>query len=336
MNAAFVTTDGNVTPIPASPRPRVAASSHGLTRRDALRRLSAGALLSLGLWPGALQARAKTGGRAFRFIVVNDVHYMSDACGAWLEGVVRQMRRDAPEFCLLAGDLTEHGRREHLAAVREIFAGLGVPTYVQIGNHDYLEDSAGFAAAPSVRRVLKSPRAAGEERERAAAPRGLAGEYSPGDRRFYDELFPGRLNYAFEHRGWQFVGLDTSEGLWYQNTEIQPHTFRWLDDHLGKLDAAKPTVVFTHFPLGAGTTYRPANADALLERLWGVNLRAVFSGHFHGFTERQAGEVTLTTNKCCALKRSNHDGTKERGYFLCTAENGQVTRQFVECKLPRS
>jgi hypothetical protein len=40
----------------------------------------------------------------------------------------------------------------------------------------------------------------------------------------------------------------------------------------------------------------------------------------------------LTTNRCCAISRDNHDGTKEKGYFLCTASAGSIQREFVEVK----
>ena len=259
-----------------------------IRRREALR-WSAGALLSLGLWPGC--ATGARGGESFRFIVVNDTHFMSPECGAWLEGVVQQMKGDGAEFCLFAGDLSDHGRRDELAAVREIMTKLAVPTYVQIGNHDYL---------------------------------------TPTDRGAYEELFPDRINYLFEHRGWQFLGLDTTEGQLFQQTTIPDATFRWVDDHLPRLNKTKPTVVLTHFPLGASVQYRPRNADDLLERFLPYNLQAVFSGHFHGFTERKLRNATLTTNRCCSLKRSNHDGSLEKGYFLCTATEGRFTRRFVE------
>ena len=72
-----------------------------------------------------------------------------------------------------------------------------------------------------------------------------------------------------------------------EKTTIQPATFRWLDDHLSRLEKSKPTVLFTHFPLGEKVTYRPLNAEALLERFREFNLVSVFNGHFHGFTERQ-------------------------------------------------
>src|SRR4051812_45663713 len=133
-----------------------------ISRRRAMR-LSAGALLSLGLWPGSLNAK-ETRSENFRFIVINDTHYMSDECGGFLDRVVQQMRwHRGVEFCLLVGDLVEKGHREHLANVRDIFGGLHMPVYTVPGNHDYLTNT---------------------------------------DRRGYDDLFAGRSNYWFEHRGW--------------------------------------------------------------------------------------------------------------------------------------
>lgn len=261
------------------------------TRREALEKLSPAVLLSLGLWPGALAAAPRGG--SFRFIVVNDLHYISAECGQWLERTARQMKSHGDiELCLVAGDLTEHGQPEHHNAVREILRAFGIPTYVVIGNHDYVEKT--------------------------------------GERAAYDKAFPKSLNYSFVHRGWQFIGLDTSEGLKYENTSIQPHTFSWVDERVRKLDKRRPTIIFTHFPLGPGVKYRPLNTDALLEHFKPLNLQGIFCGHYHGFTERKLENAMVTTNRCCALKRNNHDGTKEKGYFLCTARDGKITREFVE------
>lgn len=91
-------------------------------------------------------------------------------------------------------------------------------------------------------------------------------------------------------------------------------------------------MVLTHFPLGAVGRCRPQNADDLLERLLPYNLQAVFSGHFHGFTERKLRSATLTTNRCCSFKRGNHDGTSEKGDFICEASEGKISRTFVEYK----
>lgn len=267
-----------------------------ITRREALERLSASTLLAAGLWPGALAARTLAPDRPFRFIVVNDAHYLSPECGHFLEGIVRKMNADQPEFCIMAGDLTEKGRREDHGAMRTILKGLDCPYFTVIGNHDY----------------------------------------TPPDRnRYYKYFFPRRLNYWFEHRGWQFVGLDTSEGTKYEKTNVQADTLQWLDGNLRKLDRKRPTVVFTHFPMGAGVRYRPLNADAMLDRFRDFNLKKIYCGHFHGFTEKPALNTIAYTNRCCALKRNNHDGTKEKGYFLCEAADGGVETRFVPVDVPK-
>jgi 3',5'-cyclic AMP phosphodiesterase CpdA len=264
-----------------------------LTRRELLRR-SPAALLAAGLWPGTLAAGDSDSG-AFSFLVVNDLHSLDKKCRPWFEKVVGQMagHEEKPQLLLIAGDLAEDGKADQIGAVKEIFAGLKLPFYVVPGNHDYTPKQ---------------------------------------ERKAYDELFPDRLNYTFEHQGWQFVALDTTEGTKSANTTIAASTLKWLDDQLPKLDKKKPLVVVTHFPLGEGVKMRPKNAEDVLKQLLDHNLRAAYSGHFHGFTEKKAGDAVLTTNKCCSFAKGNHDGTKEKGYFLVTAKDGKLERRFVEVK----
>jgi hypothetical protein len=268
-----------------------------MSRRQALGRLGAGALLAAGLWPGALTARAGSGENGgFRFITANDLHCTSPQCGIWLEQVVRQMKGEGAELCLLCGDLTDRGEREHMGTVRKVFRGLGVPAYTVPGNHDWI---------------------------------------TPTSRRSYERVFPGRLNYWFEHRGWQFVGLDTTEGQRWQETRIQPATLRWLDRNLRRLDPRKPTVLFTHFPLGEAVSYRPLNAEALLNRFAAFNLRGVCGGHWHGYTVSCRATATVITGPCCALRRDNHDRSTAKGYLVYEAREGVLTHRFVPCRVPQ-
>ena len=266
--------------------------NHPLTRREMLQ-LSASTLLTLGLWPGALRAEGAGNAGNFHFAVLNDIHQMSEGrCAAWLERITTKIKAGAkPEFLLLAGDASDHGLAAELTSVKEALARLDVPTYTVIGNHDYLKQN---------------------------------------DRADYDKVFPGRLNYHFEHRGWNFVGLDSTDGLKASRTNIPDVTLQWLDGQLPKLDKKAPLVVFTHFPLGETVSNRPVNADAVLERLREHNLRFVFSGHFHAATERHVGDATLVTNRCCSITRPNHEKAKEKGFFLCSAQDGKVSRDFVE------
>jgi 3',5'-cyclic AMP phosphodiesterase CpdA len=264
-----------------------------ITRRDLLR-MGAGSLLAAGLWPGALRA-ADAKSDDFHFLVVNDTHFVDKKCADWLERVIKQMKahKEKPTLCLHLGDLSDHGKPAELEPVRDAFKGLGLPVYYVPGNHDYLEDN---------------------------------------DRKAYDDLVPKSLNYHFDHGGVQFVGIDSTEGKKAALTYVQKDALKYLDDTLPKLDRKKPTILFTHFPLGPTIVVRPKNADEVLARFKEYNLRAVFNGHYHALTERTVGEVVLTTNRCCAISKGNHDGSTEKGYFLCRAKDGKVTHTFVEMK----
>lgn len=259
-------------------------------------RLSAGTLLSLGLWPGRLRGEEAPATGEFTFIAVNDLHYSVALCRPWFDNVVRQMKASAPdaEFCLLGGDLADNGTRTQVGAIQEAFKALEIPCHAVIGNHDY------------------QPAA---------------------DRSAYEQIYPKQINYSFEHRGWQVIGLDTSEGTKSSNTTISDATLRWVDDYVPKLDRRRPTILFTHFPLGLLVPNRPLNADDLLQRFLGLNLQAVFCGHFHGFTMRPFANATVTTDRCCSRIRINHDGTPEKGWFVCKAARGELSRTFVEFRV---
>lgn len=261
-----------------------------ITRRRALQQISASALLACGAWPGALAASAKAGG-TFRFIAVNDLHHDAPECNPWFERLMRQMRRhDGVEFVLVLGDLTDKAAKSSFGAIRDHFNSLGKPIHVQIGNHDHA---------------------------------------SAKDRTAYEEAFPKQLNYAFEHRGWNFLGIDSTQGTDSSNTRVQPSTLQWLDEQLPRLDRSKPTLVFTHFPLGPGAPMVPVNADAVLQKFIPFNLKGVYSGHHHGFTLRVVRGVDVLTNRCCARIRNNHDGSQEKGYWLVEAGETGLSRQFV-------
>lgn len=254
--------------------------------------LAAGAAWSL--WPGRLGAEgaAKDGG-PFTFLAVNDLHFTDPArCGPWLERVFKAMRRDAPaaEFLLVNGDLTSGAREAEFAGIRDAFKTLGLPVYVTPGNHDMAAD---------------------------------------GGHRLFDAYFPGQFNQCFEHRGRQFIGVNSAVDQSYEKTRIPASTFDWLDKNLGRLVPSKPTVLFTHFPLGQGVTYRPVNADDLLERFRDFNLQAVLNGHWHGFSQTRWRGAWIATSRCCARSRGNHDGSDKKGWLVCDAKEDRIDLRFA-------
>ena len=265
-----------------------------IPRREMLRR-SLGALLAAGVWPGRLSAQ-ETAARSedFSFIAVNDLHYFDEQCGPWFAQVVAEMKKSAPgaAFALLAGDLANDGKPAQFTGLNAQLKELGMPRHAVPGNHDHTADN---------------------------------------DRTAYLAAFPDRLNYVFEHGGWQFIAIDSTQGADFSDTLISDATYAWLAENLPKLDAKKPTVIFTHFPLGEGVEMRPVDADKLLERFTAFNLQAAFCGHWHGYSEKPwAGPGLLITNRCCARVRGNRDGSPRKGWWVCEVKEGKLTRRFAD------
>ncbi len=281
------------------PQSRPHSSLVACTRREAIGSLSA--LLAAGLWPGALRAAA-TGPapyEEFTFVALNDFHHREPACDPWFEALFKQVAaHQAAAFCLLLGDLADAGAPASFTTIRRLATATKFPFHAVPGNHDCPANNS-YAA--------------------------------------YAEAFPDSFNYSFTHRGWQFVALDTSEGTKYTQTHIQPATFQWLDRELPKLDPLKPTVICTHFPLSAKTPNCPLNAEDLLQRFLKFNLRLTLGGHYHGKTLEKRDHLELVTNACCSRVAPNHDGTKDKGYWLCqTKADGVVERAFQLFKFPPS
>jgi len=233
-------------------------------------------------------------GDSFEFIAVNDTHYFNEECRPFHERIAAAMRTGTPEaiFCLFAGDLADRGDASAYAAMREAYGSLKIPLAAVPGNHDYATDTDGSA---------------------------------------YDAAFPRQRNYGFTHGDWQFLGLDTTQGTDFIDTEISATTLAFLDAQLAALDPRKPTFVFTHFPLAEGVEYRPLNAAAVIERLLKLNLRWLHCGHWHGEHLATVRGASLSTNRCCARLRANRDGSPHKGWHVYRAwPDGSLTRRFVD------
>lgn len=272
------------------------ATGRTTTRRGALGGM--GALLAAGAWPGARAAEVagpKPGIQPLRFVAANDFHHENEACDPWMEKLFRQIATtENAAFCLGLGDLANSGKRTSLEAILRHSAQAGMPFFPTPGNHDL--------------------------------------DQSPADG-FYEQVFPGRRNYRIQKSGWEFLIIDTTEGNKYRDTTIARATLDWLDDTLPKIDPLAPLILATHFPLATEASYCPHNADAVLARFIGHNLRGVFGGHYHARTTSIRGAIALRTNACVARIRGNHDKSKEKGYLVVDGgADGTITTTFVEFK----
>lgn len=72
--------------------------------------------------------------RRIRIVAIGDVHMRIDTPPA-LRDALRAVAHGA-DLVLLTGDLTDNGRLPEVEAVAGLTAGLGLPTYAVLGNHD--------------------------------------------------------------------------------------------------------------------------------------------------------------------------------------------------------
>jgi len=229
-------------------------------------------------------------GEFFRIAVLNDLHHESSLCDAWFVRLFEQVVSNDPELILLLGDLAHRGELKSLATIRRLAEATGIPYRVVPGNHD-----------KDVEQTVE----------------------------IYERVFPNSRNYCFTHKGWQFIGLDTTDATdannWH-STRISRETLSWIEDALPTLHPDAPTALFTHFPLSQEIDYpfeqsmTPINAQGVLDLLMQrLNLRVALCGHFHGSTEHCYRSVPLSTCCCCSRFDHNFGDDPVKGWRLCEA-----------------
>jgi hypothetical protein len=265
-----------------------------LSRRDWLK-LTAAAAVSINTLPILGQEKPdQKAPAALSFICVNDLHFSSKNEAPFFKTMVEEMKavEPKPKLLLAAGDLVDSGTAVQFDAIKEIFAESGIMLKVCIGNHDWA---------------------------------------SATDKKAFERAFPDSLNYNFEMDGWQFVVLDTTNGVNNQANKAPQATFDWLDANLGKLDKKQPLILMTHYPIGQGVRNRSGSANDILTRFKEHNFKAAFTAHYHANTEVKYGDAMIYTGRCCSVKANNHDGSKEKGFVACVAgKDGAVTRKFIQ------
>ena len=73
--------------------------------------------------------------RPVRLAAVGDIHALSNS-GAQIHHAIQGIERVA-DLLVVAGDITQHGTAEEGEVVARELAGLGIPAFAVLGNHDY-------------------------------------------------------------------------------------------------------------------------------------------------------------------------------------------------------
>ena len=234
-----------------------------------------------------------TGPDTFSFATIGDTHLVDARSTAPLARAVGALAaNEQVQFVVMLGDLSEHGTLEQLGLASTSLARLEQPYYAVPGNHDVLLGGA-------------EPLANFTQR--------------------FDTT-----HWRESDGGWALLGLNTCVGR-EQVVTVPEEELAWLDAQLERINTDRPIALFTHHPLNPTTAdWRVENAEAILARFGTHKLRLVASGHYHGNTEEQVGDVLFCTTACCSLTRENHDGTTAKGFRLFHVDGETVTTEFVE------
>lgn len=169
-----------------------------------------------------------------------------------------------PDAVVITGDLTNDGRPEEYAALRELLAPLTMPYYLIPGNHDQRNHlSAAFSNLP----------------------------YLTGVTEF--------VHYVVDAHPVRLIALDTTEPG-QPGGRLCGQRLAWLEARLGEAPQ-KPTIIFMHHPpfatgiehMDAMALADPAPLAAIVQRF--PNVERVLCGHLHRPIQlRWAGTIALT------------------------------------------
>ena len=247
-------------------------------RRKFLRTIAgAGAAAALGAH-GTDWAEAASAPGSFDFVFFTDTHIEPELnAPQGCDECFRKIAGIRSEFAIMGGDhvydaLSVGPARANLVydLYRRTEQQLQMKLYHAIGNHDLF----------------------GIETKSGVSPTDPA--YG---KKMYEERIGGRTYYAFDHRGYHFVVLDsiqpTADRQW--EGRIDHAQLNWLAGDLKRVRGGAPVIVVTHVPLvTAFTTYAQldepnakyntltvANTPQVLKALEGHNVIAVLQGHTH-------------------------------------------------------
>lgn len=201
-----------------------------------------------------------------RIALVSDPHVTRDpakaAYGEHFDAVIASVNAAAPDFVLIAGDLTDGGRPEQLDDFRKKIAGFKAPVRFVPGNHDIGD------------KHLESKPGAGVNEKRIAL--------------FEQKLGP--TFWAGTMAGVRVIGIDTP--LLGSGLPQEAEQWRFLEHELDTAVGGPPVVIVEHYPLfvktaeevgGGYWNIEPAPRQRFLDLLskTKANVRVFLSAHLH-------------------------------------------------------
>lgn len=248
----------------------------------------------------------------FSFAFLTDIHLNKgdNNCFIGIEMAIASVKEHHADFILTGGDnvdidvLGKDASTAHwlYGKYAEVIRNSDINYYASIGNHD---------------------RFFGCEKSNPLFERGLF------------ELYLNKSYFSFDHKGWHFIVLNTS------NSVVEDEQKKWLAADLKLIDSETPIVISTHVPFLS--VYYPAlegkytHTDTFrnFKEIWDMfedkNLKLVLQGHMHLYEEIKVKGVQFITAGAVSASwwGGDYHGTEE-GYLLLHMDGNDFDWEYID------
>ncbi len=248
----------------------------------------------------------------FSFAFFTDIHLNKgdNDCFYGLGKAIQSSKDLSADFILTGGDnvdidvLKDDSATAHwlYGKYSELIANAGIGYYATIGNHD---------------------RFFGCQKSDPLYERGLF------------EKYLNQSYYSFNHKGWHFIVLNTS------NSIVGDEQKQWLAADLKELDAKTPIIISTHVPFlsvyypALQGKYTPRDTFSNFKEIWdmfeGKNLKLVLQGHMHLYEEIKVKGVQFITGGAVSASwwGGSYHGTEE-GYLMIHIDGDDFDWEYID------
>lgn len=248
----------------------------------------------------------------FSFAFFTDIHLNKgdNDCFKGLQKAISSAKTLDADFILTGGDnvdidvLRKDASTAHWLynAYAELIANSGINYHVTIGNHD---------------------RFYGCEKSDPLFERGLF------------ETYLNKSYYSFDHKGWHFIVLNTS------NSVVDEDQKQWLAADLELIDSETPIIISTHVPFLSvyyptlQGKYTSTDTFSNFKEIWDMfedhNLKLVLQGHMHLYEEIKVKGVQFITAGAVSANwwGGAYHGTEE-GYLQVHIDGNDFDWEYVD------
>jgi DNA repair exonuclease SbcCD nuclease subunit len=248
----------------------------------------------------------------FSFAFFTDIHLnkKNNGCFIAFEIAIQNAKRNKVDFIVTGGDNLDIDvlgddaatANELFQKFKDVISKSDIPFYLTIGNHDRFWG------------------------------------VSKNDQLYNEGLFEkylGKTYYSFDHKGWHFIILNTS------NSVVDDEQKKWLETDLQSIDSKTPIIVSVHVPFLSvyyptlKGKYTDTDTFSNFKEIWNMfeekNLKLVLHGHMHLYEEIKVKNVQFITAGAVSASwwGGSYHGTEE-GFLKVNVNGNDFNWEYID------